>query len=156
MIESWDPSKLQWSLPCQLIVKSNYYSTRDWNEGKTMLLVAERTTLPVPKVFAIISTGADQPSPAGKRYEIQIVMQKVPGEDLDVLWDRSNEKQKQILQEQIGKELREYLEQLSQIKHDDGKNYIRAVDGGPVKDTKFIPAPDRGECSLHDFEASRI
>lgn len=112
-----------------------------------MLLVAERTTVPVPKVFAIISTGSDQPSPAGKSkdYKIQIAMEKVLGEDLDVLWDRSDKKQRQLLREQVGEELKGYLEQLSRIKHDDGNSYIRAVDGGPVKNTKFIPALDRGK-----------
>ncbi|CAG7944718.1 unnamed protein product [Penicillium nalgiovense] len=85
------------------------------HEDPTLRFIAENTTIPVPKVHDV-------------RLEddkvVGIVMDYMPGTQLDGIWDTLGPDQKQSIAEQ----LRGYISQLRNLKG----NYIGAVDRGTV------------------------
>lgn len=140
-----DPKKDNALIPSKTVVKSTFSKTRQWLEGQSMLFVSEKTTIPVPTVFAVLSDG----SPIIKRknhgpYRIHILMEHLPGETLDDLWSQcsSDKEAKRTLSDRISKELKLYVEQLRAIEHPEG--FIGTIDGGPILDTKFAEVPNRG------------
>ncbi|KAM0415782.1 hypothetical protein ACHAPT_013243 [Fusarium lateritium] len=93
-------------------------------EAQSMLYVAESTTVPVPKVYAIYQSRDKQ------RIVTYIVMQHVQGITLLNLWGSLDEARKTS----IAKTLRTYFDQLRQLEH---PGYFGNINGGPPLDDIF-------------------
>ncbi|KAF1951119.1 phosphotransferase enzyme family protein [Byssothecium circinans] len=98
-------------------------------EAKTMLFVAEKTSIPVPKLYAAYSYGPldRDVSDWGSVYDTYIFMEFIEGEDLEKSWKNCNDVEKQ----QISADLKKYMTELRSIP---GADYVGSVHGGPVTD----------------------
>ena len=97
-------------------------------EAKTMLFVAEKTSIPVPKIHSAYIDGPLERDGLGTLpYDVYIFMQFVDGETLDKQWPGYDIETKN----QITTELKDYMEQLHSIT---GGSYVGSVDRGPVTD----------------------
>jgi len=109
-----------------MVVK--FGSTVNPIEAKTMLFLAENTTIPVPKIHSVYihgpvatTLGVELP------YDVYIFMEFIAGETLEKQWSQYDIETKS----QIATELKGYMEQLHSIP---GQGYIGSVDRGPVTD----------------------
>ncbi|KAF1846479.1 phosphotransferase enzyme family protein [Cucurbitaria berberidis CBS 394.84] len=98
-------------------------------EAKTMLYVAERTSIPVPKLYAAYAYGPldRDVSDFGSVYDTYIFMEFIEGEDLERSWERCTAIERQT----ISADLKKYMTELRAIPAAD---YIGSVHGGPVTD----------------------
>jgi len=98
-------------------------------EAKTMLFVAEHTSIPVPKLYAAYAYGPlnRDVDDFGSVYDTYIFMEYIEGEDLEKSWDSCNTIEKQ----QISADLQKYMTELRSIPT---ANYVGSVYGGPVTD----------------------
>jgi hypothetical protein len=114
-----------------MVVK--YGSHASLIEAKTMLFVAERTSIPVPKLYAAYAYGPllDRDfDDHGTLYDTYIFMEFIEGEDLEKSWERYSTVEKQ----QLSVELEKCITELRSISP---ANYIGSVHGGPVTDLIF-------------------
>ncbi|KND89253.1 hypothetical protein TOPH_06173 [Tolypocladium ophioglossoides CBS 100239] len=88
------------------------------SEAETMRFIRDRTTIPVPEVY---NAYTDQQT--GKGW---IVMEFVPGDNLDKVWDNYTNTEK----ESVISHLRRYMDELRCIKG----AFIGSVDGSPCND----------------------
>ncbi|KAF2280389.1 phosphotransferase enzyme family protein [Westerdykella ornata] len=98
-------------------------------EAKTMSFVRERTSIPVPRLYAAYAYGPldRDVDDFGSVYDTYIFMEFIEGEDLEKSWGRYNTIEKQ----QLSVDLKKYLAELRSIPP---ANYIGSVNGGPVTD----------------------
>ena len=136
-----------------VIVKRRSYTTRTWTEAKNMIFIANSTSVPVPKVFAVLTHGP-LPDPmsfdwdqGGKKaqYLTYILMEVVPGATLEDVWEDGTAEVKQALSTKLSVELQGYINQLREIP---GGTYIGSLGNGPIVDTRFRKVKDRGMLDL--------
>lgn len=98
-------------------------------EAKTMLFIAERTSIPIPRLYASYVYGPldRDVDDFGSVYDTYIFMEFIEGEDLEKSWERYNTIEKQ----QLSVDLKKYMTELRSIPP---ANYIGSVHGGPVTD----------------------
>lgn len=97
-------------------------------EAKTILFVAEKTSIPVPKIHSAYIQGPLERARFGELpYDVFIFMEFIEGETLEKQWPRYDIETKS----QIAAELKAYMEQLHSIP---GESYVGSVDRGPVTD----------------------
>lgn len=98
-------------------------------EAKTMSFVAERTQIPIPKLYAAYAYGPldRDVGDYGSVYDTYIFMEFIEGEDLEKSWDKCSSTEKL----QISADLKRYMVELRSIP---AANYIGSVHGGPVTD----------------------
>lgn len=98
-------------------------------EAKTMLYVAEKTSIPVPKLYAAYAYGPIDRSAEkyGSVYDIYIFMEFIEGEDLQKSWEKLSDLEK----EKISVDLKQYIAELRAIP---SAGYIGSVHNGPVTD----------------------
>jgi aminoglycoside phosphotransferase (APT) family kinase protein len=98
-------------------------------EAKNMLYVAERTSIPVPRLFAAYAyRPLDRDvEDFGSVYDTYIFMEFIEGEDLEKSWGRHTSTEKQM----ISTDLKRYMTELRSLP---AANYIGSVHGGPVTD----------------------
>jgi hypothetical protein len=103
-----------------MIVK--YGSHASLIEAKTMLFIAQHTSLPVPKLYAAYTYGPLDRNVGdfGSLYDTYIFMELIPGETLEKAWGTYDS----ITKSQIASELRGYMEHLRSIP---AANYIAFV-----------------------------
>ncbi|KAL6868841.1 hypothetical protein ACO1O0_000163 [Amphichorda felina] len=85
------------------------------SEAETMRFIRSRTTIPVPEVY---NAYTDQETGKGC-----IVMEFVPGDNLDKVWDNYTDTEKESVISQLGG----YMDELRSIKG----TFIGCVDGSP-------------------------
>ncbi|KAH8726112.1 hypothetical protein GQ44DRAFT_795476 [Phaeosphaeriaceae sp. PMI808] len=98
-------------------------------EAKTMLFVAERTSMPVPRLYASyayrpLDRDVDD---FGSVYDTYIFMEFIEGEGLE----KSSEKYNTIEKQQLSVNLKKYMTELRSIPP---ANCMGSVHGGPVTD----------------------
>lgn len=98
-------------------------------EAKNMLYVAEKTTIPVPKLFAAYAYGPldRDVDDFGSVYDVYIFMEFIQGEDLKTSWEKHSLAEKQA----ISAQLKKYMADLRSLP---APGYIGSVDNGPVTD----------------------
>lgn len=106
------------------IVKSG--SSVRISEAETMKFIRSRTTIPVPQVHDAYT---DEESGM-----VRIVMEYIPGDSLDAVWDTYNDLQK----ESVIAQLRGYMGELREIKSD----FIGSIDGTWCNDHYFDDDPE--------------
>ncbi|KAF2007340.1 phosphotransferase enzyme family protein [Amniculicola lignicola CBS 123094] len=109
-------------------------------EAKTLLFLAERTSIPIPKLYAAYAYGPldRDVSDYGSVYDTYIFMEFIEGETLEKAWETCTPAEKK----QISVQLKEYMTELRGIP-DEG--YIGAVDFGIVTDVILEwSTPSRG------------
>lgn len=101
-------------------------------EAKTMLFVAEHTSLPVPKLYAAYAYGPldRDVGDYGSVYDTYIFMEFIEGEDLGKSWETFNAIEKQ----QISADLKSHMTELRSLP---AATYIGSVHGRPVTDIIF-------------------
>lgn len=112
-------------------------------EAKTMLFVAERTSIPVPKLLAAYAYGPLDRDirDFGSVYDTYIFMDFIEGEDLEKAWGNLDSTEKQLL----SMDLKKYMTELRSLS---GGNYIGSVDGGPVTDIILEwSTTSKGQCA---------
>ena len=132
-----------------VIVKSRSFPTRTWTEAKNQILIANSTSIPVPKVFAVLTYGPlpDSSYPGEKRdsYDTYILMEVVPGATLEDVWEDGTAEVKQALSTELSVELQGYIKQLREIP---GGTCIGSLGNGPIADTRFRSVKNRGTLDL--------
>ncbi|KAI4927819.1 hypothetical protein J4E85_006331 [Alternaria conjuncta] len=98
-------------------------------EAKNMLYVAEKTSIPVPKLYAAYAYGPiDRDlNDHATVYDVYIFMEFIEGEDLGKAWDKHTSTEKQA----ISADLKKHMDELRSLPP---ANYIGSVDEGPVTD----------------------
>ncbi|KAF2867837.1 phosphotransferase enzyme family protein [Massariosphaeria phaeospora] len=98
-------------------------------EAKNMLYVAERTSIPIPRLFAAYAYGPLDRDVAdfGSVYDTYIFMEFVEGEDLGKSWGKYTSTEKQIISTDLKKHMTELRSLLA-------PGYIGSVHEGPVTD----------------------
>jgi hypothetical protein len=98
-------------------------------EAKNMLYVAERTSIPVPKLFAAYAYGPldRDVEDFGSVYDTYIFMEFIKGEDLGRSWEGCTSAEKQM----ISTDLKKHMTELRSLP---AANYIGSVHEGPVTD----------------------
>jgi hypothetical protein len=98
-------------------------------EAKSMLYVAEETSVPVPRLFAAYAYGPldRDVEDFGSVYDTYIFMEFIDGEDLGKSWGRYTSTEKQI----ISTDLERHLTELRSLP---AAGYIGSVHQGPVTD----------------------
>lgn len=98
-------------------------------EAKNMLYVAERTSIPVPKLFAAYAYGPlDRDiSDYGSVYDTYIFMELIEGEDLGKSWGNCTSAEKKM----ISTDLKMHITELRSFP---AAGYIGSVHEGPVTD----------------------
>ncbi|KAF2125864.1 phosphotransferase enzyme family protein [Dothidotthia symphoricarpi CBS 119687] len=98
-------------------------------EAKNMLYIAERTSIPVPKLFAAYAYGPldRDVGDYGSVYDTYIFMEFIEGEDLGKAWGGCTDAEKQV----IATDLKKYMTELRALP---APGYIGSVHGGPVTD----------------------
>lgn len=96
------------------------------SEAATMRFIRERAMIPVPTVYNAYMDGD-----SGKGW---IVMEFIPGDNLEKVWDNYTDTEK----ESVISQLRGYLGKLRQTKG----TFIGSVDGAPCNDLYFDSTPD--------------
>ena len=98
-------------------------------EAKNMLYVAEKTSIPVPKLYAAYAYGPIDRSldDHASVYDVYIFMEFIEGEDLKKSWDKHTSTEK----EAISADLKKHMDELRSLPP---ANYIGSVDEGPVTD----------------------
>lgn len=111
----------------QIVVKFGPHVTV--YEAKNMIYVAQKTTIPMPKVFACYTYGPidRDVEDYGSLFDTYIFMSLVDGQTLNSSWDSYSESTKTA----IALQLKSYMEEIRNI--GDG-SYIGSVDHGPVTD----------------------
>ena len=118
-------------------VYETVYNERNWDEGRNLLFVAEKTSIPVPRLLAVITMGPIH-RPAFpelgrlhpiERYFTFTLTTVVPGKSLFDLWVRAGDSERRTLCTNISAELKGYLGQLREI---EGGTYIGSLDHRPV------------------------
>lgn len=112
-----------YKLDSRTIVKSGR-SVR-LSEAESMRFVSERTTIPIPQVYEAYT---DEQSGMAR-----IVMEYIPGDNLDQVWDTYDDAQK----ESVISQLRGYMDQLRRIKG----TFIGSVDHSWCNDPYFDGDP---------------
>jgi tRNA A-37 threonylcarbamoyl transferase component Bud32 len=102
-------------------------------EAENAMYVAQSTTVPVPKVFAIYQTQEEE-------SRTFIVMEHVAGSSLITLWSGLDDATKVA----TAKTLRTYFDQLRQLKH---RGYFGNINGGPPLDGLYVAATASHEIS---------
>ncbi|KAH7345871.1 phosphotransferase enzyme family protein [Pyrenochaeta sp. MPI-SDFR-AT-0127] len=98
-------------------------------EAKTMLYVADQTSIPIPRLYAAYAYGPlnRDIGDFGSVYDTYIFMEFIEGEDLESAWEKYNLEEK----ETISSDLKRYIRELRSIPAAD---YIGSVHGGPITD----------------------
>jgi len=98
-------------------------------EAKNMLYVAERTSIPVPKLFAAYAYGPldRDVGDYGSVYDTYIFMEFIEGEDLGKTWEKYTSDEKEM----ISKDLKKHMKELRSLP---APGYIGSVHEGPVTD----------------------
>ncbi|OCK78719.1 phosphotransferase enzyme family protein [Lepidopterella palustris CBS 459.81] len=98
-------------------------------EAKTMLFVAEQTSLPIPQLYAAYAYGPldRDVDDFGSVYDTYIFMEFIEGEDLEKSWERCNAIEKQ----KLSVDLKNYMTELRSIPV---PTYIGSIHGRPVTD----------------------
>ncbi|RDI83055.1 hypothetical protein Vi05172_g6958 [Venturia inaequalis] len=98
-------------------------------EAKNMLYVAERTSVPVPRLFSAYAYGPldRDVDDFGSVYDTYIFMEFIEGEDLAKSWGKCTSAEKQM----ISKDLKKHLTELRSLP---AAGYIGSVHDGPVTD----------------------
>ena len=97
------------------------------SEDFSTLYVAQSTTIPVPKIYAIYQREL------GSKVVTYIVMQYVPGKSLLQLWPSMDEAGKMA----VSKTLRTYFDELRQLKQQAKPAFFGTISGGPPLDRYF-------------------
>ncbi|KAH6859110.1 phosphotransferase enzyme family protein [Alternaria rosae] len=122
-------------------------------EAKNMLYVAERTSIPVPKLYAAYAYGPlDRDlDDYGSVYDTYIFMEFIEGEDLRKSWGKYSAAEKQT----ISTDLKKHMTELRSLPP---ANYIGSVDEGPVTDLMLEWSTSaRGPFkSLEEFNATIV
>ncbi|KAI4945583.1 hypothetical protein J4E91_007926 [Alternaria rosae] len=116
-------------------------------EAKNMLYVAERTSIPVPKLYAAYAYGPlDRDlGDYGSVYDTYIFMEFIEGEDLRKSWGKYSAAEKQT----ISTDLKKHMTELRSLPP---ANYIGSVHGGPVTDNMLEwSTSSRGQLS-HQYQ----
>ncbi|KAF2433942.1 phosphotransferase enzyme family protein [Tothia fuscella] len=98
-------------------------------EAKNMLYVAERTSVPVPRLFAAYAYGPldRDVDDFGSVYDTYIFMELIEGEDLGKTWGKCTSAEKQ----KISTDVKTYMTELRSLP---AAGYIGSVHNGPVTD----------------------
>lgn len=98
-------------------------------EAKNMLYVAERTSIPIPRLFAAYAYGPldRDVDDFGSVYDTYIFMEFIEGEDLGKSWEKYTSAEKQM----ISTDLKKHMTELRSLPAAD---YIGSVHEGPVTD----------------------
>ena len=83
----------------------------DLKEAKTMLFIAERTSIPIPKLLAAYTYGPLPGTKEAPRYRTYIFTEYVPGAIFDNVWDESSD----AFKAKVKGELKGYMEELRAI-----------------------------------------
>ena len=140
------------SEPTPFLVKKVFHLTPVWSEAENQIFVAKSTSIPVPKVFAafthrVVNTSPGWPSDNNSNregynyeYHLYILMEVVPGDTLDDIWEHTTAEVKQAL----SAELKGYVKQLREIRGARKETYIGSLGKGPVLDKRFGADGNRG------------
>lgn len=114
-------------------------------EAKNMIYVAQKTGVPVPKVFAYYTYGpinrnADD---YGGLYDTYIFMSFVPGETLYAAWDTFDVSTKS----HISRQLTSYIQEIRDMGN---VGYIGSIGHGPVMDHSLSTSIDKGTPNLEN------
>jgi effector-binding domain-containing protein len=98
-------------------------------EAKNMLYVAERTSIPVPRLFAAYAYGPldRDVDDFGSVYDTYIFMEFIDGEDLGKSWGKYTSIEKQTMSADLKKHMME-------LRSLPAAEYIGSVHEGPVTD----------------------
>ncbi|KAF2755432.1 phosphotransferase enzyme family protein [Pseudovirgaria hyperparasitica] len=98
-------------------------------EAKNMLYVAEKTSIPIPKLFAAYAYGPldRDVDDFGSVYDTYLFMEFIEGEDLGKSWAKYTSAEKQM----ISTDLKKHMTELRSLP---APNYIGSVHEGPVTD----------------------
>ena len=108
-----------------------------FSEASTMRFVAERTSLPVPRVHCAFA----------HRNRAYIVMERIHGDDVGAGWVRRSEESKAKILDQLGN----MIEEMRRITPPEGTGVAR-VDGGPLCDHRLPGANHFGPfATVRDF-----
>lgn len=115
-------------------------------EATTMIHIAEKTGVPVPKVFACYTYGPMDRDidHFGSYYDTYIFMSFVPGETLHTAWDKFDVATKA----RIARELTGYIQEIREMA---SEGYIGSVNHGPVLDHGLSTSCDKGEAFPHSL-----
>lgn len=102
-------------------------------EGENMLYVSDKTSIPVPRVYAIY-----QKEDADRRTSTYIVMEHIDGQPLNERWGALDFEAK----EAIASQLRSFLDQLRRLPSPDG---FCSLDNRPLQDALFLTEEEQPE-----------
>ncbi|KAK3939229.1 putative kinase [Diplogelasinospora grovesii] len=121
------------------VTKFNHHGIRP-SEVEAMRFVSEHTSIPVPRVYDV-----------GERH---FTMEFIEGETLDRAWENTLSVEDRAL---VGRQLRDYIDQLRAIKSPDG--IICSFGGRPAVDSRLFfheGGPFANEAAYNDFLVSDL
>ena len=135
--EGFGPFVPVYKVDSKTIVKTG--SSVRKSEAEIMRFIRNRTSIPVPEV---LNSYMDE-----KRGKECIVMEFIPGDNLDKAWEGYTD----IEIESVVSQLRGYMEQLRSIKG----TFIGSVDGAPCNDQYFDEKPNGYRPFINEEEFNR-